>query len=149
MKKDEKVTVKIQSYQNIWSYEKRIYTLFDMVLPTSISVPEFLYFTVVELIIIFLNAAFRLPSFGQMGFLIKYAVLPYGIMRLLKYNKLDGKHPIAFFKDYIKFFLAKKRQYEFFRDVTNVPEAQEYIIQWQCSYRHRLKLMPRRRRMQR
>lgn len=148
MKSNEKATVKIQSYQNIWNYEKRIYTLFDMVLPTSISISEFGYFVVVELIVIAVNFVLKLPSFGEMGFLIKFAVIPYGVMRLLKYNKLDGKNPIAFFKDYIKFFLKKHKQYEFFRDVSSIPEEQDYIIHWQCSYRHRLKYLPRKRRMQ-
>lgn len=144
----EKQIIKLPSYKLIWKHDSRIYILFDKVLPSPVSLSGFGYFAFGIGIVFIVDRLLGSPDF--MGnefasFVVKYGFIPWLISRILKYNKLDGKTPVAFVRDYIIFFFTRGKRYEFFRDVTDVRKKDEqgYIFRWRCGYRHRL--APKRR----
>lgn len=145
-KEDEKEKIVLQSRQSIYSYEKRIYRFWGYNLPTAISTSEAGYLFVTEMVMLFANWAFSIPTlFGNIiiDVIIKFGFIPYFAARGLKYSRLDGKSPLAFVRDYIVFFFNRNKKYEMFRDVSNVPEHREYILDWWCSSRHRLRIFKR------
>lgn len=151
-KDDEKEKIVLQSRQSIYNYEKRVYSFWGYTLPTPISLSEAGYLVVVELVVFILNWTFKLPTLFSnfiVDNVIKFGLIPYLTVRVIKYSKLDGKSPIAFVRDYISFFFDRNKKYEMFRDVTNVPEHEEYILDWWCSSRHRLRVFNKKSRRSR
>lgn len=148
-KEDEKEKIVLQSRQSIYNYEKRIYRFWGYDLPTAISTSEAGYLFLTEIAVLIINWVFKVPTlFGNfiVDIVIKFGLIPYLAARGLKYSRLDGKSPLAFVKDYVVFFFNRNKKYEMFRDVSNIPEHEEYILDWWCSSRHRLRVSNRKNR---
>lgn len=129
-----KTTITINSYQNIWSYEKQLYTLFDMELPAPIGVKEFSTFAIAEVLIISIRVLLHIPLFGPPDLILVHGALPYALARVMKFLPFDGKKPVRYLTDYAKFYLRKESDIEFFRPV--LPEA-DIKLDWKCPYRRR------------
>lgn len=134
---NKRMSITINSYQTIWNYEKKMYTILDkVVLFTPISVRDFGYFAVIEGVLLFLWITLQLPLFGVPGVILIFGVLPYVLVQGVKFLPFDGKKPSQFLVDYLKFYLSKPADSEFFRPV---PRKEAVRLCWDCGFRRRIR----------
>lgn len=97
----------LRTYKSVWKVPKKIYSIDNIKLLFPINPEEMLYFLVSEAIAFILFKI--LPFLNGLPFILKYAALPYGIMKFLTKQKLDGKLPHKFFIDYLIFVFSPKK----------------------------------------
>lgn len=130
---NEKEGLTIYSYSKVWKIEKKIYAIQNIVLPVPIAPYSILYF-VLTLLIFTLLSNF-LPFLKHVPFVFRFLVIPFGITTFLEKIKFDGKSPIKYLFDYIKYLLFERYTYiERFNERSIVEE--KYKINWKCSMRH-------------
>jgi hypothetical protein len=101
----------LRSYRSVWKIERKIYSIEGIKLLFPVSPNEVLYFAV-SLGIAYLIAKV-IPFMGRAHFVLKYVLIPFGIMKFLTKQKLDGKMPHKFFFDYVVFKLGPKKLHKF------------------------------------
>ncbi len=112
---EEKNYVILRTYKNVWKFEREIYSIEGIKLLLPVKPNEVLYFLVSVMITILIVKI--VPFIDRVHFVLKYGFLPYGIMKLLTKQRLDGKLPHKFFLDYI-IFKFSPGQLEHFKTVT-------------------------------
>lgn len=138
MESNKDITITIKSYQTIWDFEKKTYTIFEKIpLPVGVSEREFVIVAFTEVFLLLIWFIFNLPFPGGAGCLIIFFIFPASLARFLKFMTFDGKNPILFVKDYIRYFLNGNKYYEFFRVVEN--DSPKKLLEWNCGYRRRYK----------
>lgn len=105
----------MRSYSKLWSFEKKMYTLFDKPLWVPVSGREVGYFTVIIAAVYVLSRL--VPLFRLLPPVIRYAAIPFLITQFLMKKKLDGKNPAAFFRDWVIFIFRKHDCIERFKRV--------------------------------
>ncbi len=118
---DEKNYVILRTYKNVWKFERQIYSLEGIKLLFPVKPNEVLYFTVSLGITILLVKI--IPFMNNIPWVFKFVLLPYGIMKFLTKQKLDGKLPHKFFLDAIVYKLSTKR----FERHRPISEARKHI----------------------
>ncbi|MGE5629650.1 MAG: TcpE family conjugal transfer membrane protein [Caulobacteraceae bacterium] len=108
---EEKDYVILRTYKSVWRIDQKIYSIEGLKLLFPVSPNEVLYFTVSVAISILMIKL--IPLYGNLHFVIKYVMVPYGIMKFLTKQKLDGKMPHKFFVDFIIYKLNPKKYYHF------------------------------------
>lgn len=122
--------VTLYSYSKVWNVEKKIYALFNLVLPAPINPYLILVYIVLLGIIMLLEHS--VPFLSSIPVIIRYLVLPYGGARYLMKKKLDGKNPLKYLFGLIFFFLFEKGRY--IEKFKKYPKTHENIlIEWKCS----------------
>lgn len=111
---EERKEVILRTYKNVWKFEREIYSIEGIKLLLPVKPNEVLYFIISVVIAIFLVKL--IPFMDKVNFVVKYGLVPLGIMKFLTKQKLDGKLPHKFFLDYIIYKLSPKRL-EGFRSV--------------------------------
>ncbi|HCC34541.1 MAG TPA: hypothetical protein DEQ02_02435 [Ruminococcaceae bacterium] len=124
--------MKLNSYEKVWKVEKKIYSLANVHLPFPIKPVEMGYFLATALILFILDKITPLLFF--LPALLKYVVMPYGIMKFLLKKKLDGKPPQKYFIDYFRYLLDRKSDLEFYRQTEQ--QSEEIKIHWDCTSRN-------------
>ncbi|KAB3535642.1 conjugal transfer protein [Alkaliphilus pronyensis] len=110
----ERKEVILRTYKNVWKFEREVYSVEGIKLLIPVKPNEVLYF-IVSVIITFLLVKF-IPFMNRIPFFLRAIAIPYGIMKFLTKQKLDGKLPHKFFIDFIIYKLSPKK-YEKFRPV--------------------------------
>lgn len=104
---DGREYVILRTYSSVWNVETKIYSIENFKLLVPIKPREAVYFilgfAITKLILTVL------PFFQGVPFVIKWLLIPYGIMKFLTKQKLDGKLPHKFFIEYVMFKLGPKR----------------------------------------
>lgn len=120
----------LYSYSKVWNVEKKIYALFNLVLPAPLN--PYLILIYILLLGIIMLLEHSIPLLSAIPVIIRYLVLPYGGARYLMKKKLDGKNPLKYLFGLIFFLLFERGMYvERFK---KYPKKRENIlIEWTCS----------------
>jgi hypothetical protein len=123
----------LHSYKRVWKVEKKIYAFQNLKLPVPV-VPAQLGYFVLTLAAVALFDRFT-PFISFIPPIIKYLALPFGLTQFLMKKKLDGKNPLKYFVDYIRYLSDRSRSMEFFRPTDR--EARDVIqLKWDCTCRN-------------
>lgn len=108
---ENKDYVILRTYNSVWYFEHKIYSIENIKLLFPVNPDEVLYFAVsVGITMLLLKV---LPFLDRIPFVIKYGAIPYGLMKFFTKQKLDGKLPHKFFIDYVIFVLSPKKSARF------------------------------------
>lgn len=121
---EERKEVILRTYKNVWKFEREIYSIEGIKLLLPVKPNEVLYFLISVVITIVIVRL--IPFIDRINFVVKYGFLPYGIMKFLTKQKLDGKLPHKFFLDFLIFKLSP-RQLERFRPVVIQKKKLQFI----------------------
>lgn len=124
--------IQINAYQKFLKHESKIYKIGDIRLYQALDLRDlgaaifaFLFVLIVTRI---------LPLLAQLPFIIKYAVLPLGIVYLFRKAKFDGKNTIIFIFDYIVYLFNCRQRYQFFKMVPGGTDG-KFQIRWSVACR--------------
>lgn len=120
----------LRSYEKVWKMEKKLYSIERIQLPVPVKFITIGYVAACVLIMVILS---RLPFLRWIHPIIRYVVMPYFMAKFLEKKKLDGKNPIRFFIDYIKFLFQRGTPIQFFRPV--IKQAKKTKLEWVCGTR--------------
>lgn len=138
--KDTQTTITINSYQKVWNYEKRVYQLVDKIpLPVSVGLWEAIFFVACLAVVWVVTALLRVRISNMVWWMLVYIGIPLGGTAVLRYQSFDGKNPLVFISDYLRFLCSRSKQYEYFIPVIDQPMQ---LAVWRVGYRHRLRLKP-------
>ena len=96
----------LRTYYRIWKYEKKIYAIDKIRLLIPVSVDDATYLVLGLLITMLLLKIF--PFLNGIPFIIRYVLLPYGLMKFLTKKKFDGKLPHKFLLGYFEYLTLPK-----------------------------------------
>ncbi len=122
--------VTLYSYSKVWNVEKKVYSLFDVILPAPINPYTILVFIFVLLGFMGLERLF--PVLAKIPTILRYMVFPYLSAQYLMKKKLDGKNPIKYLLGIILYLITERGFY--IERFTKYPSVEETIkIDWKCS----------------
>jgi|GEM_PF-1118621 hypothetical protein len=98
---EEERRIVLRTYNSVWKIPRKLYSIDNIKLLMPIDQDQAVYFIASGVITYFLLKI--LPFLGYLPFVFKYIAIPYGIMKFLTKQKLDGKMPHKFFLDYLLF----------------------------------------------
>ncbi len=104
---EEKDYVILRSYRSVWKHERKIHSIEGIKLLFPVSPNEVIYFGVSLLIAVGLTKV--VPFLDRVHFIVKYAALPFALMKFLTKQTLDGKMPHKFFFEWAVFLLSPKK----------------------------------------
>lgn len=96
----------LRTYNRVWKYDRKIYALDSVRLPFPINPGDAIYFIIGLLITSILLKL--LPFLNVIPFILRYSLLPYGLMKFLTKKKFDGKLPHMFLKGYMDYLQLPK-----------------------------------------
>lgn len=102
----ESEKVILRAYNSAWKYEKKLYAIDKIRLLVPINVDDAAYFVLGLLITMLLLKIF--PFLNGIPFIIRYVMLPYGLMKFLTKKKFDGKLPHKFLMGYLEYLMLPK-----------------------------------------
>lgn len=105
--------VTLYSYRKVWFVEKKIYAFQNIVLPFPVNPYEILEFLAVVGIVMVMGRIF--PVIQNVPVVLRYAALPYIIVKYLMKLKLDGKNPVKYFYGLIPYLLNRNFYMEHFK----------------------------------
>jgi len=114
MEKEQSNEIILRTYGSVWKIDRKIYSIDGLRLPFPFVINEFVYLGI-SIIITFILIKI-LPFLNNFNFIIKWLVMPFGIMKALTTIKLDGKAAHKFIYDYI-LFMCSPRQYARFKPI--------------------------------
>lgn len=109
---EEKDYLILRTYNTVWKIDRKIYSVEGFKLLIPLSANEALYAAVSIGISILLVKV--IPFYKNLHFFIKFGVVPFGLMKFLTKQKLDGKLPHKFFMDYVMYIVQPKRYSRFY-----------------------------------
>lgn len=108
---DEEKKIILRTYNSVWKSPRKLYSIDNIKLLFPIDQDQAIYFVAsVGITYILLKI---LPFLGYLPFVFKYIAIPYGIMKFLTKQKLDGKLPHKFFLDYLQYKASAKLSVRF------------------------------------
>lgn len=116
MDERERPAVILRTYSRVWKWPKKVYSIDTIKLLVPVEINEALYFVVSVGIAMLLVKV--IPFIGKLPFMIKYGAIPFGLMKFLTKQKLDGKLPHKFFFDYLVYRFSP-RKFSHFKPVEN------------------------------
>lgn len=127
---EEPKTVTVYSYAKVWRVEKKVYNIGNIILPVPVDLWNMIYVAGAALGIYCFQKIF--PFIRGIPVLVRFGLIPYGIMYLLRKCKVDGKNPVKYFAGYIVYLARDKGSY--LENFTYYPAAKErLILDWNCS----------------
>lgn len=124
---DRRIT--LYSYRKVWFIEKKIYAVQNIVLPVPVNPYEILEFIgVVGIIMLFTRIV---PALENVPPILRYAAIPYLVVKYLMKLKLDGKNPVKYFVGLIPYIFTKTQYIEHFKAYPNRQESVK--LNWFCS----------------
>lgn len=122
--------VTLYSYSKVWKVEKKVYSLFDIILPAPINP-----YTIVVFIFVllgFMGLERLLPILTKIPVILRYLVLPYLSAQYLMKKKLDGKNPLKYLLGIIIYLITERSFY--IEKFTKYPAVEESIkLNWKSS----------------
>lgn len=135
---DNQTIITINSYQKVWGYEKMLYQITDNItLPVPVVEADFKYFFLCLVIMVGCKVIFRFPVPSLSTGLVIFVCIPAAATAILRYKTFDGKNPIVFLFDYLRFLPTRHQESECFIRVAAEPEHRAL---WRLGFRHRLRL---------
>lgn len=98
--------IMLRSYNRAWKYDRKLYAIDKIRLIIPINVDDAVYLAAGVLITILLLKIF--PFLNEIPFIIRYVLLPYGLMKFLTKKKFDGKLPHKFLIGYFTYLIQPK-----------------------------------------
>lgn len=127
---DETRKVTVYSYSKAWKVEKKIYNIGNLVLPVPVEMWNMIYFAGAVLVVLFLQK--MIPVISAMPIVLRFGMLPYGIVYVMRKKKLDGKNPLKYFAGYLIYLFRDKHGYlEHF--TRHEIQKQKLRLHWSCS----------------
>jgi len=126
---NEQPRILIRPYDKAWKIENRVYAIGNIVLPFPIEPKEILYFFVSAFAVYGLSQIF--PPLKNIPVILRYAVMPFGFMKLLVKLKLDGMDSVTFFRTLIVHLFTYRLYTENFREYSS-KEYVEVKPDWWC-----------------
>lgn len=122
--------VSLYSYNKAWNVEKKIYSIYNVILPAPVNPYMVLIFIV--LLCFFMLLERLIPALANTPVIIRYLVFPYLGTGYLMKKKLDGKNPVKYlFGVLFHTFSERSRYIERF---TSYPDRKEMLpLHWICS----------------
>ena len=102
----EKDKIVLRTYNSTWKFEHKLYAIDKIRLPVPINMDDAAYLIVGLLITILLLKIF--PFLNGIPFVVRYVLLPYGLMKFLTKKKFDGKLPHKFLIGYLEYLTISK-----------------------------------------
>ena len=112
----EKEKIVLRAYNHAWKYERKLYAFDKIRLPVPINVDDAAYLALGFFITVLLLKI--VPFLNGIPFIIRYILLPYGLMKFLTKKKFDGKLPHKFLMGYLEYLTLPKS----FSRFQNCPE---------------------------
>jgi hypothetical protein len=103
MEKEKEV---LRTYSGTWKFERKIYAIDKIRLLVPINVDDAAYLILGLLITILLLKIF--PFLNHIPAIIRYGLLPWGLMKFLTKKKFDGKLPHRFLIGYLEYLTLPK-----------------------------------------
>lgn len=126
----EVTKVTLYSYSKVWNVEKKVYALFDVILPAPINPYTIIVFIFV--LIGFMGLERLIPAFTKIPVILRYMVLPYLSAQYLMKKKLDGKNPLKYLMGIILYLITERGFY--IEKFAKYPSVKEIIkMDWKCS----------------
>lgn len=116
----ERNEIILRTYGSVWKIDRKIYSIEGLKLLFPVAINELIYFGI-SIIITFIVLRI-LPFLNNLHFIMKFVVMPFGLMKALTTIKLDGKLAHKFIIDYVLFIFSPK-QYARFKPVNNDKKA--------------------------
>ena len=102
----EKEKIVLRTYKSTWKCERKLYAIDRIRLPIPVNLDDAAYLALGLLITILLLKIF--PFLNEIPFIIRYILLPYGLMKFLTKKKFDGKLPHKFLIGYLEYLTLPK-----------------------------------------
>lgn len=96
----------LRTYSGTWKFERKIYAIDKIRLLVPINVDDAAYLILGLLITILLLKIF--PFLNHIPAIIRYGLLPWGLMKFLTKKKFDGKLPHRFLLGYLEYLTLPK-----------------------------------------
>lgn len=129
---NENKKIKLYSYSKVWTVEKKIYAIQNIVLPVPIKPYALLSFG--GGIVFMLLVGKLIPAIAAIPSIIRFAIIPYGISNYFMKKKLDGKNPIKYFVGCIRYLIKDRNVFlEGFTEHSNYAETAKVKLNWSCS----------------
>lgn len=108
---EEREEIILRTYNTVWKIDRKIYSIEGIKLLFPVSPNEALYFAIsMALSMLFIKV---IPFYSNLHAVIKFILVPYGLMKFFTKLKLDGKLPHKFFVDYIVYLISPKKYARF------------------------------------
>ncbi len=127
----EQNQITVYTYTKVFNIDNKIYSIWGYALPVPIKPMEILSFVATLLVMIIVSRL--MPFILFFPFIIRYGVIPYFVSKILLQKKFDGKNPIRFLIDYIKYLSFKNNLVER-NQVISKSSLKKLKINW-CSTR--------------
>ena len=126
----EVTKVTLYSYSKVWNVEKKVYALFDVILPAPINPYTIIVFVLV--LLGFMGMERLIPVLSKIPTILRYMVFPYLSAQYLMKKKLDGKNPLKYLLGIILYLITERGFY--IEKFTKYPLMEETIkVSWKCS----------------
>lgn len=120
----------LYSYSKVWNVEKKVYSIFNVILPAPINPYIILVFILVLLGFMFLER--MIPMLSGIPVVLRYLVLPYFCAQYLMKKKLDGKNPVKYLIGVIQYLFTERNFY--FENFKKHPASPDILhLDWKCS----------------
>jgi len=123
----EKDKVVLRTYNSTWKFERKIYSIDRIRLLVPINIDDAAYLIMGLLITILLLKIF--PFLNHIPFIIRYVLLPWGLMKFLTKKKFDGKMPHKFLLGYLQ-YLTLPKAFSRFQDCREYKKGVFTDIAW-------------------
>lgn len=123
----EKEKVVLRTYNSTWKFERKIYAIDKIRLLVPINIDDAAYLILGLLITILLLKVF--PFLNEIPFIIRYVLLPWGLMKFLTKKKFDGKLPHRFLLGYLE-YLTLPKAFSRFQDSGKYKKGRFTDVAW-------------------
>lgn len=127
-KQDKQVT--IFSYQKVFKWEKKIYSIGNINLPAPLNPYDLLAFGGLAGCMFLLSLC--IPMLNRINSIVRYIIFPCLATSFFRKKKLDGKNPVKYFAGYLRYLFTTKGTFrQLFQKYPDKP--QKISIHWDCS----------------
>lgn len=120
----------IPTYDKVWHVEKKIYAIQNLKLPVPVNPYQAGYFFLTAFAFLFLGKVITILQ--MIPVVVRFIALPYLLSNYLMKKKLDGKNPIKFFLDYMRYLIQDKGSY-MERFGQYYKKKEQLTLHWNCS----------------
>lgn len=127
---EENRKITVYSYSKAWNVEKKIYNIGNLMLPVPVEMWSMIYYAGAVMLVLVLQRL--LPAISAMPVVLRFGMLPYGIVYVMRKTKLDGKNPLKYFAQYLIYLFRDRHSYlEHF--TRHEIRKEMLLLHWLCS----------------
>lgn len=122
--------VTIYSYTKVFKWEKKIYSIGNINLPTPINPYDLLAVAGIAVFIFILSSIF--PVLNRINSIVRYIFVPCIAASYLRKKKLDGKNPVKYLIGCGKYLVTTKGSFrQLFQSYPD--KTRKLSVNWNCS----------------